>query len=243
MRYAVISDIHSNIEALEAFLKKAGTLKLDAVVCLGDIVGYNASPNECVEAARSWGMRCVTGNHDIRAAGLKQRGEFNLIAEQALGWTIETLTEANKEFLKGLPLVLSVDNGFLAVHGTIKDVDEYVLNADDARVQITLLKETGLNLCFFGHTHVPAVYVEHDGLVNTAEEADFKLQSGCVYLINPGSIGQPRDSDPRASFLVYDSKKAAVEFYRIDYDTQTAARKIIDAGLPKRLAERLRLGW
>jgi predicted phosphodiesterase len=243
MRYAVISDIHANLEALLAFFQRATELKINEVICLGDIVGYNASPNECVDVLRSKNARCLMGNHDIRAAGLKHAGDFNQTAEAALAWTIENLTEENKAFLKSLPLTQRVDNLFFAMHGAVNDIDEYVRGRQAATTQINLVKELGLNLCFFGHTHIGAVYAECNGSVDAVEEESFKLRGDCAYLINPGSIGQPRDSNPMPSFLVYDSRTRIVEFHRIDYDVNSAVEKIISAGLPKRLAERLKLGW
>ncbi len=245
MRYAVISDIHSNLEALTAFLKKADTLGIGGIVCLGDIVGYNANPNECIALIKEKNVRCIMGNHDSRAVGLEDTSGFNLYAEQAVLWTASQLTEENKVFLKDLPRTLFVDEKFLAIHGWVNDTDRYILGAGDALENFELMNKLAApaELCFFGHTHLPAIYSE-GGEKNVLDEDDtLVLSEKENYLINPGSLGQPRDSDPRASFLVYDSKKSTVTFYRIEYDIMAAAEKVIQAGLPRRLAERLKLGW
>lgn len=245
MRYAVISDIHSNLEALGAFFKAADRLGIGEVVCLGDVVGYNASPNECIDLLRQRKVRSIMGNHDSRAAGLKDLTGFSLLAAEAMSWTLRALTPESVEYLKDLPQTLDVDHAFLAVHGWINDADEYIYSDADAGMNFRLLKETPFKLCFFGHTHSPMVYVEGYGDFDAGHEEDSHaaLSRDLSYLINPGSIGQPRDSDPRASFIVFDSQGYSVEFHRIDYDIRGAAQRIIDAGLPKRLAERLRLGW
>lgn len=244
MRYAVISDVHSNIEALSNFFEKAATLDIGAFVCLGDIVGYSPNPNECIDLLRKKKARCIMGNHDSRAAGLQDESDFNLIAAEAIRWTRGVLTDENKEFLKNLPATLLVDNKFLAVHGWIKDTDEYIISTEDVMSNFKILKEEyKTNLCFFGHTHVAIAYGETNGKTSLNTDAIIEVSKGSYYLINPGSIGQPRDRDPRSSFVVYDSKKSTVTYHRIEYDIQATADKIIAAGLSQRLAERLKLGW
>lgn len=243
MRYAVISDIHSNLEALTAFLDEAGRLKADKIVCLGDIVGYNADPNECLDLVKKHKFICVMGNHDSRAAGLEEPTDFNMHAMVAAYWTREVLTEENREFLRALPRSLMVDKRFLAVHGWVNDTDSYIISSSDAERNFRLMKNKGAHLCFFGHTHVPVIYIEVDGAAEKYTEEPFKLVKETNYLINPGGLGQPRDRDPRASFLIYDTRKSLVTYHRIEYDVNTTAGKIIAAGLPERLAERLKLGW
>lgn len=244
MRYAVISDIHSNLEALSAFLEKIEKLNIDKVVCLGDLVGYNANPNECLDLVKEHGFLCVMGNHDSRVAGLEEPTDFNYHAEAAVYWTRGVLTDENREFLKSLPRALLVDNRFLAVHGWITDTDRYILGANDARRNFQLLKESySVNLCFFGHTHVAISYIESDHSVLMNADKTLEVKKNFSYLVNPGGLGQPRDRDPRAPFVVYDSKDAGITHYRIDYDINATADKIIKAGLPERLAERLKLGW
>ncbi|MBI5345275.1 MAG: metallophosphoesterase family protein [Deltaproteobacteria bacterium] len=245
MRYAIISDIHSNIEALSVFFEKAASLGADDIVCLGDIVGYNANPNECVELVRKNGVKCVMGNHDARAAGVEAADTFSYLAAESVMWTRGVLTEENSAFLASLPRSLYVDNRFLAVHGWINDIDRYIFGAKDAAMNFKLLKEyrKDARLSFFGHTHVALSYIETGtGIVmNVDEELQVTKDAAC--LVNPGALGQPRDRDPRASFAIYDTKKSLVTFYRMEYDIQTTTEKILKAGLPQRLAEGLKLGW
>lgn len=243
MRYAVISDIHSNLEALEAFLKSAESLSVDRTVCLGDIVGYNANPNECVEIVRERKFLCLMGNHDSRVAGLEEAADFNFQAAQAVSWTRAEITPENAEFLKALPRTLAVNKKFLAVHGWVNDTDRYIFGQKDALTNFGLMEETKTSLCFFGHTHVPVAYAKNGEVETLVAGQTLTLEKGKSYLVNPGSIGQPRDRDPRASFLVYDDRKSQIKFYRADYDINATARKIMEAGLPERLAERLKLGW
>jgi len=245
MRYAVISDIHSNLEALTAFVEAAENLDIDKTICLGDIVGYNANPNECIELIKKMGAQCLLGNHDSRVAGFEEPSDFNFHAAEAVYWTRGAISEENLEYLKKLPRNILVNNSFLAVHGWINDTDRYIMGQRDADRNFGLMNErkATLSLCFFGHTHVPAAYSMMGEELSTVSANPFKLEKGVKYLVNPGSVGQPRDRDPRASFLVYDSRKKQVTFHRVDYDIHATAEKILAAGLPERLAERLKLGW
>lgn len=243
MRYAVISDIHSNLEALTAFLKKADALEVDKVVCLGDIVGYNANPNECVELVKERKILALLGNHDSRVAGFEEPTDFNFQAASAVYWTRSAIKPENIEFLKTLPRTLVVNKKFLAVHGWVNDTDRYIFGSRDALANFGLMNEAKSSLCFFGHTHVPVAYAKDGETVSMKAGESVAIEKEKSYLINPGSIGQPRDRDPRASFLVYDDKKSQVTFFKIDYDITATAEKIIEAGLPERLAERLKLGW
>lgn len=245
MRYAVISDIHSNLEALTSFLEAAENLDIDKIVCLGDIVGYNANPNECIELLRVNGVQCVIGNHDSRVAGFEEPHDFNFHAAAAVLWTREVITESNKEYLRTLPRNMMVNSKFLAIHGWVNDTDRYIMGQRDAERNFDLMREqkATLGLCFFGHTHVPVAYARIADEIFTITESPFKLEKGVKYLVNPGSLGQPRDRDPRSSFLVFDAKKKQITFHRIDYDINSTSEKILAAGLPERLAERLKLGW
>ena len=245
MRYAVISDIHSNLEALTAFLKAAENLDIDKTICLGDIVGYNANPNECIELLREREVHCLLGNHDSRVVGFEDPADFNLHASEAVYWTRDAISQENLTFLTNLPRNFLVNNKFLAVHGWVNDTDRYIMGQRDAERNFALMveKKATLGLCFFGHTHVPVAYAMKGEELSVVTENPFKLEKGVRYLVNPGSIGQPRDRDPRASFLVYDAKKKKVTFHRVDYDIHATTEKILAAGLPERLAERLKLGW
>lgn len=245
MRYAVISDIHSNLEALNSFFEAAENLEIDKTVCLGDMVGYNANPNECLDLLREKGVQCILGNHDSRVAGFEEPTDFNFHAAEAVVWTRGVITAGNLEYLKGLPRNIHVNNRFLAVHGWVNDTDRYIMGQRDAERNFELMaeKKATLGLCFFGHTHVPAAYALSGGQLSAVTSNPFRFEKGIKYLVNPGSIGQPRDRDPRASFLVYDTRKKQVTFHRVEYDIHTTSEKILAAGLPERLAERLKLGW
>lgn len=245
MLYAVISDIHSNLEALTASLSEIDRIKADRIVCLGDIVGYNPNPNECIELLRERNIQCVMGNHDSRVAGLEDAADFNLLAARSIEWTRGVLTPENREFLAALPRSRFIDGRFLAIHGGVNDTDQYIFGARDALRNFNLMRELKkqTRVCFYGHTHVHAAFVEKDGEAHLLEENELKLEKGFRYLLNPGAIGQPRDRDPRASFALYDTDASLVSFRRLDYDIQRTAASIVEAGLPERLAERLKLGW
>lgn len=244
MRTAVISDIHANLEALTAVFERIKALKVDDVVSLGDMVGYNANPNEVLDILRKEKAACIIGNHDACAAGLEEPDDFNPFARAAVLWTREKLTKESRQFLEGLPRERYVRDFFI-FHGSIHDTDRYILYRDDARYNFDLLADLSgpVSIGFFGHTHVRIALVEQSGIISTALAAEgLDLVSGKRYLINPGSVGQPRDGDPRAAFLVYDDEDRKVTFHRVEYDMRTCQDKIIAAGLPPRLAERLQWG-
>ena len=243
MRYAIISDIHSNLEALTVVMAKIDSLGVDGVVCLGDIVGYNANPNECIDILAARGVPCIMGNHDERAAGLREPDGFNPFARKALLWTREHLTDENKSYLAALPRTLIIDGAFFIMHGTLDDTDHYLDSAEDAAFNFQLMREdSGVRVGFFGHTHVPIAYIGIGAEVITQLDDCVHLDEGCAYLVNPGSVGQPRNHDSRASFALYDTEAGVITFHKVDYDISLTASKILEAGLPERLAERLRFG-
>jgi predicted phosphodiesterase len=244
MRTAVLSDIHANLEALTAVLDRMKSLKVDGLVCLGDTVGYNANPNEVLDILRKEKAQCILGNHDACAAGLEEPEGFNPLARAAVLWTREKLTDESRQFLTGLPRERRIRDFFI-FHGSIHDTDRYILYRDDAKDNFELL--AGLpgqvTVGFFGHTHVRVSLIEQHGIISTALAIeDLDLLPGKRYLINPGSVGQPRDGDPRPAFLVYDDRDRRVTFHRVEYDVRACQDKIIAAGLPPRLAERLQWG-
>lgn len=239
MRYAIISDIHSNLEAFRSVLGEIDGGNADRIICLGDIVGYGANPNECVEIIKSRNIHSLIGNHDKAACGLTEPTGFNPAAMEAALWTRGELTGGNKEYLRSLPEEDVID-GFMIVHGAPSDPDKYILSALGAAPEFPLLKNK--SLCFFGHTHVSVVYSLSDGTVSVSRDRVCKIRDGVRYLVNPGSVGQPRDRDPRASFLMYDDRGEA-EFRRVEYPIEGAQKKIIDSGLDRFLAERLSHGY
>jgi predicted phosphodiesterase len=248
LKYALIADIHSNLDALKAVLDEVERLKCGTIICLGDIVGYGAEPNECVQLLREKSVTSVNGNHDKAACGIREPYNFNPTAREAALWTRDVLTEENRGYLKNLPE--KVDYGdFIAVHGAVSDPDKYILSVYEAESEFELFG--GAALCFFGHTHVRAVYAFRDGSACEAAGVKVKPDKNALrldmdkdtkYLINPGSVGQPRDRDPRASYLVYE-RGSGVEFRRVEYDIESAQNKILEAGLSKALAQRLKYGY
>jgi diadenosine tetraphosphatase ApaH/serine/threonine PP2A family protein phosphatase len=250
VRILILSDIHANLEALEACLEAAP--EHDAVFNLGDIVGYGANPNEVTEKSRALGTVFVRGNHDKACSGISNLEEFNPVAALAALWTRDHLTPANLEFLRRLPHgpVAPVEN-LICVHGSPRDEDEYVLYPRDA---YAILAHTEAPLTFFGHTHVQGAYwiddnKEKEGIIEPQygsgkgwQKFRVELAGTSKYLVNPGSVGQPRDGDSRAAFALYDTDARVVTFHRVPYDIERAQQKIIGARLPERLAIRLEEG-
>jgi diadenosine tetraphosphatase ApaH/serine/threonine PP2A family protein phosphatase len=242
MRSAILSDIHANLIAFQAFLDAVDRLHVHRAFCLGDIVGYNPWPNECVQIIRERSIPCIMGNHDRVAAGLEEPDNFNALAREAIHWTRGVLTQANRSFLAKLPDRRAIDSSAILVHGSPRDPDEYILTTAIARENMAFMRDRlGSDLCFFGHTHVSGIF---DGLYDNAPiaEGTFSLKRGRACLVNPGSIGQPRDRDPRASFLIYDDENMTVEFHRVDYDVGAVKDAIVREGLPPHLGRRLFLG-
>ncbi len=240
MKYAIISDMHANLEAFETVLKKIDEIGVDKVICLGDAVGYNANPNECVDILRQRGIPTICGNHDAVACGLEEPYGFNPVALQAAMWTRECLRPDNLEWLRGLPDVQKFDS-FLAVHGSPLNRNSYLFTWEDVLPHMALVEEQGCTVCFFGHTHSPGIFSK-DGVYAVDNDSKFALGEGKLFFINVGSVGQPRDGDPRASFGIMDTAKNEYELVRLNYPVKIAAEKIVKAGLPSFLAERLFLG-
>jgi len=237
--YAVLGDIHSNLEALEAVLADARHQGVTDFLCLGDIVGYNASPRECVSVVRELGCVCVRGNHDHYAAFSEPLDDFHPLAAQVLDWTRRQLTAEDVAFLRGLDLQRVV-KGVTLVHSTL-DMPErwgYVFDTLDAEAHFNYQVTP---LCFYGHTHVPVVY-EKEGRVHRRDFDHFTVVLGRSYFVNAGSVGQPRDGDPRAAYALLDPATRHLDLRRVAYDVETTQAKIRSAGLPERLAHRLALG-
>ncbi len=240
MRYGIISDIHSNWEALSAVLEALGKERVEGYLCPGDLVGYGADPNCCVEAVRQLSCLTVLGNHDSVAAGREEPTYFNPLARKAIEWTREVIEGENRGYLKELPMKRN-EGGWLLVHATPSEPEawHYILSEERGAREFPHFKEP---VCLFGHTHYPFLLARGPGGFKNLRGTKFRLESDTRYLVNAGSVGQPRDGDPRAAFGVYDSEEMTVEFLRVDYDVATAQKKILDAGLPAFLAERLARG-
>lgn len=239
MRYAIISDIHSNLEALEAVLASLKGERIDAYMSTGDIVGYGADPVACVERVRALDPAIVAGNHDWAVAGRLSLDFFNAYAREAIEWTRARLDPDAVRWLGSLPLVKRMGDVTL-VHATLHAPEnfDYLLTAYDAFLSLEVLEST---VCFVGHSHVPVTFADN-GRVTFSFSSEFDLATVHKAIVNAGSVGQPRDGNPQASYGIYDDETRRVEVRRVDYDVAAATSKILAAGLPSILAERLWVG-
>ncbi len=215
VKYAVIADIHANLPALQAVLKDVAIQRCDATVCLGDLVGYYNAPKECVDIIRQMNIPCVKGNHDEYCSGPAIPSGFNPTAEEGVHWTRQQLTDDDARWLAGLPLVESV-GGFTIVHATLEQPHrwEYIFDKLAAARSFQAQKT---EVCFFGHTHIPIAFVRA-GAICGGTYSKFKVETGRKYFINPGSVGQPRDGCPMASYVVYDASERTVELRRVAFE-------------------------
>jgi predicted phosphodiesterase len=247
MRVAVISDIHSNLEALRAVLDEIEQDDISLVVNLGDLVGYNANPKECVELVQERKIISILGNHDRAATELKYAEGFNILAYQALVWSSKTLSNGHKQFLNSLEHTKVLWNRYLLFHGAPENPDAYIFYLFQAKKVFNYMrkKTPGLRIAFFGHTHHRAVW-QRDvrGKVSKVEiyEEHLVLDAEQMYLINPGSVGQPRQKHWKASYLVFTNEPETIHFRSVAYDVHSAQNKIREAHLPEYLAERLETG-
>ena len=260
MKYAIISDIHANLEALEAVLADMRP-QAETVICLGDIVGYNANPNECLELVQHVCDVVIAGNHDQAACGLRPYDDFSEYAREAMDWTRQQLTPAWYQYLRDLPITAVFGDQWLAAHGAPWDTDEYLFHALHFRTAFLYVQEylPQVRGCFIGHTHLPMLWECMDnGAVSPVDvrasahnvhasahnvtSRTVALQPARRYIINPGSVGQPRYGGPAASYVLLDDQTLTVEFRFVTYDVAAAQDKIYDAMLPLPLAERLALG-
>jgi predicted phosphodiesterase len=239
MRYAVIADIHANLEALEVVLNDAKEQKCTHYCCVGDVVGYNANPKECLEIVRSMGMPTVKGNHDEYCSSEEDLEGFNPHAAEAVNWTRKQLSPEDRKWLRELKYIRLVAS-FTMVHATLDGPQRwgYVFDRLAAAASFTY-QNTGV--CFFGHTHVPLAFVR-DSVVRGGTYSKFRVEPGKKYFVNVCAVGQPRDGNPKAGYVVYDLDEQSIELRRLDYDIAGAQKKILAAGLPQRLADRLAVG-
>jgi len=241
MRAAILSDIHGNLEALDAVLEQIDREPPEVMVCLGDFVGYGAQPNECIERLRPRLEAAVLGNHDAAALGRLRLGSFNSDAASAARWTETALSPGSRAYLESLPMSLAW-RGARLVHAAPLEPESwsYVLSLADAEEEMAAYSE---DLCFIGHSHFPGLF-ERDphGAMRYTRADETRLERGHRYLVNVPSVGQPRDGDRRAGYLIWDDAVPEVRHVRLEYDVETAMRRILDAGLPRFLAERLQWG-
>jgi diadenosine tetraphosphatase ApaH/serine/threonine PP2A family protein phosphatase len=246
VRYLVISDLHSNWEALQAVLEDSAG-KYDEILCCGDLVGYGADPNPVVDWTRIHVKATVRGNHDRACVGLEDLEWFNPIAQAASVWTMEHLSPENSKFIRELPMGPVPVGNFQLIHGSPVDEDDYLVNAIDASGAFPYAESA---LLFFGHTHLQGGFrwsgeqVQPIGRLHPEWQTRYllEIEPECAYLINPGSVGQPRDGDPRAGYALYDTDHELLYYHRVPYDVETTQRKIREAGLPDLLAARLAVG-
>lgn len=239
MKFAIIADIHANLDAFQVVLEDCKKQHVTHYACLGDVVGYNANPKECLDIVRAMNMPCVKGNHDEYCSSEEHLEGFNPAAAEAVNWTRKQLTEEDRLWLRELKYTRMVTN-FTIVHATLDGPQRwgYVFDKLAAAASFTYQNTA---VCFFGHTHVPVAFMK-DSMVRGGTYSKFKLETGKKYFVNVGAVGQPRDNNPKAAYVVYDTLEATIELRRLDYDIAAAQKKILAAGLPERLAERLAYG-
>lgn len=243
MRVAIVSDIHSNLPAFEAVLQHAASeARVDALWCLGDTVGYGPQPNECIALLRGYEHRTVAGNHDLAACGKMGTEEFNEAATAAAQWTSEQLSDASREFLESLSMI-EQESDFTLVHGSLRWPEwEYLLSTEQAQVQFELQKTP---YSIVGHSHLPFVCAEGERApprLSPAGDGERIDLTSTRLILNPGSVGQPRDNDPRASYVLCDTEAVVVTFHRVEYDIAATQEAMARARLPEWLSERLSYG-
>ncbi len=239
MRYGLISDIHGNFEALTAAIDFLKDQKVDKFFCLGDTVGYGAEPSRCLKKVLDTDCDMIAGNHDLAAVGKISIDYFNIFAKESTLWTQRHMTKEDKGVRAGQPLVKTC-KGFTLAHGSLykPDAFDYIQTIVDAIYSFRKLTE---QILFIGHSHVPVTFVEGDSISFSINER-IQIEAGKRYIINIGSVGQPRDEDPRSCFAIYDTDAKVVRICRVPYDMQSTCAKIIEAGLPEINAERLKIG-
>ena len=237
MKLAIVSDIHANLEALSASLREIAAAHADRVICLGDIVGYNANPSECIALLREAGALCVAGNHDLAVTGRIGTQFFTDFAARAVAWTRGQLTPDELAFLAGLPLQLSIPHCLVAVHQALHPIEECDmagLDSDERRrltFEALMRHSSGARICAFGHTHQVGIYELRAGRLCTHDEQEVLLRDEAMYLLNPGTVGQPRSAERRATCLLLDTESRAVAIRRVPYDARAAFLKARKAGL------------
>lgn len=239
-RVGIFSDTHGNLQALQSVLAELKAQDVDFILCCGDVVGYGANPNECVELLRENQIPTIAGNHDYAALNLVDITYFNDIAREAILWTRQELKPENMAFLKALPLSVELDD-MLFVHASPNNPENwnYIITMGQARTGFQYFTQ---RVCFIGHSHTPFIVENNDGELACPEVPHIQVQNNCRYLVNVGSVGQPRDRNPDACFSIYDREAHTIEIRRTAYDMASAQQSIMSNGLPTELAERLTYG-
>ena len=246
-RFGIFSDIHGNLEALQSVLQAIERDGVEDLVNLGDSVGYNANPRECLNLMRTRGVFSILGNHDLAAFEPRLAESFNVLAHQALQYSRDQLEPADFDYLRAMPQLHTLDDRYLLCHGSPENIESYIGNMFQAKRTFNLLKKqfTRIRICFFGHTHFQKLWTcDHRGKVTTIKPlpSSLSLDPDNSYLINPGSVGQPRQGDNRAHYLIFDADREEVQFMAVAYDIARAQNKILRARLPEYLALRLQDG-
>ncbi|NUM52003.1 MAG: metallophosphoesterase family protein [Candidatus Hydrogenedentes bacterium] len=241
MQIAIIADLHANLEATLAVFKEIDKRKPDKIVCLGDLTGYNANPNEVVDIIREREIPCIMGNHDAAVCGIEDPWFFRAAAKQVIEWQVDEIRDDNRRWLAMCPEQVVFRSTCLGVHGSPSSRDDYIIDWLDAMRQLEYLNGRDVTICFFGHSHRPSFFSEK-GNTTVSNSNIRQFQPANRYFVNPGAVGQPRDRDPRAAFGIFDTEKMTFEFCRTEYDIDTCQRKIMAAGLPLELARRLAVG-
>ena len=242
MRYGIFGDIHSNIEALSAVLKALDQEKCDQLLCLGDIIGYGASPKECLDIIRGRKITTVAGNHDLAAIGQFDLNSFNSAARDAMLYSIAQLSTPDLEYFGSLPLIRTTDD-FMVVHASPRHPEnfDYIFTVTQAE---DLFRDAANNLTFIGHSHIPLVFFyDPPEMTDYSFATEFYLKRKRKIIFNCGSVGQPRDGDPDACYVIFDSNIAKMRLTRVPYNVESAAKRIRAADLPPILAERLYRGY
>ena len=239
MKFAIIADIHANWEAFQVVLDDIEKQKCTHYACVGDVVGYNANPKECLDLVRKMEMPCVKGNHDEYCSSEDALEGFNQHAAAAVNWTRKQLTTDDRQWLRDLKYTRMVTS-FSMVHATLDGPQRWGYVFDKLGAAASFPYQT-TQVCFFGHTHVPVAFIR-DSIVRGGTYSKFKVEPGKKYFVNVGAVGQPRDGNPKAGYVIYDMDASTIELRRLEYDIAAAQKKIRAAGLPERLAERLAFG-
>jgi diadenosine tetraphosphatase ApaH/serine/threonine PP2A family protein phosphatase len=239
LRYGIFGDVHGNYDALSAVIEFLDQQGADVILCTGDVVGYGAEPSRCIETIRQRCVVCLAGNHDHAACGKLDTEYFNIFARQVANWTRQHLSDEENQWLAGLPFICHFED-FTLAHGSAHspEVFNYITTIFDAELSFECLDKP---LLFYGHTHIPLAFFNTVPMTYTMDH-EIPVNVEGKTLVNVGSVGQPRDEDPRACCTLYDSDEQLVYLHRVPYDVKLAGKKIMDAGLPEALAIRLELG-
>lgn len=240
MKYAILGDVHANLEALKAVLRDAEEQGVTHYACTGDVVGYNADPKACLQLIRSLNCKMVQGNHDYYAACNESMELFTPMAQKSIRWTRKQLSPFERKYLRHMPLIIDIEN-FTIVHSSLSNPHRwnYIFKRKAADANF---RNQFNQVCFFGHTHVPLAFVKGSSSIEKGFYETLKVRPGFQYLVNVGSVGQPRDRDPKLAYVIYDLDEQVITMRRVDYEIEETQRKIRAAGLPFRNALRLANG-